>query len=124
MSRIRRWLVGTAAVFAVAQLIDGIANRIPLGIVFAVAIGACAWWASRSNGWPAPAELLALAAVELLMVGFVYGRSEEPATWWRLALFGMLSLAVALIAAIDLATVIARRRQRASETPGSNSAPR
>jgi hypothetical protein len=121
MSQIRRWLVATAAVFALAELIDGIVYRIPPGIVFAVIVGACAWWASRSNGWAPPAVLLVLATVELLLVVFVYGRGEDPAAWWRLALYGLLSLAVVLISAIDLATILGRRRESASKTPGSNS---
>ncbi len=111
MSGTRRWLVGAATVFAVAELIDGIVYRLPLGVVFAVIVGVCAWWASRSKGWAAPAALLVLSMAELLLVVFVYGRGDDPAAWWRLVLYGLLSLAVVALSAIDLAAVLGRRRQ-------------
>ena len=118
MSRTRHWLVGAAALFAVAELVDGIVYKLPPGIVFAGVLGACTWWAARSNGRGAPATLLVLAAGELLLVVFVYGRGEDPAAWWRLALYGVLSLAVAAIAAIDLVAVLRRRRVGVLEAAG------
>jgi peptidoglycan/LPS O-acetylase OafA/YrhL len=119
MSRIRGWLVATAAIFAVAELIDGIVYRLPPGIVFAVIVGACAWWAGRSNGWAAPTALLVLAGVELLLVVFVYSRGEDPAAWWRIALYGVLSLAVVVVSAVNLSQVL-RRRQQAMEARSSS----
>jgi hypothetical protein len=53
-----------------------------------------------------------LAAVEFLLVVFVYSRGEEPAAWWRLVLYGVLSLAVAVVSAIDLVRTLPRRRPR------------
>jgi peptidoglycan/LPS O-acetylase OafA/YrhL len=121
MSRTRRWLVVSAGLYAIAELIDGIVYRIPPGIVFALIVGACAWWASRSHGWAAPAVLLVLALGELLLVVFVYGRGEEPAAWWRLVLYGALSLAVAVIAAVNLARVLGRRQPSDLEARGQDS---
>lgn len=121
MSSMRRWLVASAAVFAVAELIDGIVYKIPPGIVFAVIVGICAWWASRSTGWAAPAALLVLATSELLLVIFVYGRGEDPAAWWRLIVYGVLSFAVAALAAVDLVSVVSRRRQEPLKIPGQGS---
>jgi peptidoglycan/LPS O-acetylase OafA/YrhL len=110
MSMVRRWLVVAAGLFAVAELIDGIVYRLPPGIVFGVALGLCAWWASRSRGWAPPAVLGVLAAVEFLLVVFVYSRGEDPAAWWRLVLYGMLSLVVAVVSGIDLASTLRRQR--------------
>lgn len=110
MSRVRRWLVIAASLFAVGELIDGIVYQVPAGIVFAVVLGLCAWWASRSPGWPAPAVLGMLAAIEFLLVVFVYSRGEDPAAWWRLVLYGALSLAVAVLSGVDLARTLPRRR--------------
>jgi hypothetical protein len=75
---VRRWLVVAAGLFAVAELIDGIVYRVPPGIVFGVVLGLCTWWASRSRGWAPSAVLGVLAAVEFLLVVFVYSRGEEP----------------------------------------------
>jgi hypothetical protein len=76
---VRRWLVVAAGLFAVAELIDGIVYRVPPGIVFGVVLGLCTWWASRSRGWAPSAVLGVLAAVEFLLVVFVYSRGEDPA---------------------------------------------
>jgi hypothetical protein len=78
MSMVRRWLVVAAGLFAVAELIDGIVYRLPPGIVFGVVLSLCTWWASRSPGWAPSAVLGVLAAVEFLLVVFVYSRGEEP----------------------------------------------
>jgi hypothetical protein len=118
MSRdVRWWLVATAVLFALGELIDGIAYGIPPGIVFAVVVGGAAWWASRSGSWVAPALLEVLALVELLMVLFVYGHGKDAAAWWRLVLFGVLSFAVAALAAVEL-TAASRRRSE----PGRSAA--
>lgn len=109
---VRRWLVVAAGLFAVAELIDGIVYRLPPGIVFAIVLGLCTWWASRSRSWAPPAVLGVLAAVEFLLVVFVYSRGEDPAAWWRLLLYGVLSLAVAVLSGIELANTLARRRPR------------
>jgi hypothetical protein len=79
MSMVRRWLVVAAGLFAVAELIDGIVYRLLPGIVFGVILGLCTWWASRSRGWAPSAVLGVLAAVEFLLVVFVYSRGEDPA---------------------------------------------
>ncbi len=116
MSTIRRWLVVAAGVFAIAELIDGVVYRVPPGIVFAVVLGVCTWWAGRSRSW-APALLLGvLAAIEFLLVVFVYSRGDDPAAWWRLALYGALSLAVAVLSGIDLARTLPRRNSRPERT--------
>ena len=112
MSMVRRWLVVAAGLFAVAELIDGIVYRVPPGIVFGVVLGLCTWWASRSRGWAPSAVLGVLAAVEFLLVVFVYSRGEEPAAWWRLVLYGVLSLAVAVMSGVDLVRTLPRRRPR------------
>src|SRR5215211_6403171 len=78
MAMVRRWLVVAAGLFAVAELIDGIIYRLPPGIVFGVVLGLCTWWASRSRGWAPPAVLGVLAAVEFLLVVFVYSRGDDP----------------------------------------------
>ena len=109
MSRVRRWLVVAASVFALGELIDGIVYQVPAGIVFAVVLGLCAWWASRSPSWYPSAVLGVLAAIEFLLVVFVYGRGEDPAAWWRLVLYGALSLAVAVLSGMDLARSFRRR---------------
>jgi peptidoglycan/LPS O-acetylase OafA/YrhL len=109
---VRRWLVIAAGVFAIGELIDGVLYRLPPGIVFAVVLGLCAWWASRSHGW-APAAVLGLLALgEFLLVVFVYSRGDDPAAWWRLLLYGGLSLIVAVLSVVDLAqTGLGRRAQ-------------
>jgi peptidoglycan/LPS O-acetylase OafA/YrhL len=112
MSMVRRWLVVTAGLFAVAELIDGIVYRLPAGIVFAVVVGLCTWWATRSRGWAPSAVLGVLAAVEFLLVVLVYSRGEDPAAWWRLVLYGVLSLTVAVVSGVDLARTLPRRRPR------------
>jgi len=112
MSMVRRWLVVAAGLFAVAELIDGIVYRVPPGIVFGVVLGLCTWWASRSRGWAPSAVLGVLAAVEFLLVVFVYSRGEDPAAWWRLVLYGVLSLAVAVVSGVDLVRTLPRRRPR------------
>src|SRR5215218_3669852 len=112
MSMVRRWLVVAAGLFAVAELIDGIIYRLPPGIVFALVLGLCTWWASRSHGWAPPAVLGVLATVEFLLVVFVYSRGDDPAAWWRLVLYGVLSLAVAVLSAVDLAQTRLSRRPR------------
>jgi peptidoglycan/LPS O-acetylase OafA/YrhL len=112
MSLVRRWLVVAAGLFAVAELIDGIVYRLPPGIVFGVVLSLCTWWASRSRGWAPSAVLGVLAAVEFLLVVFVYSRGEDPAAWWRLVLYGVLSLAVAVVSGVDLARTLPRRRPR------------
>lgn len=113
---IRWWLVATATLFALGELIDGIAYGIPPGIIFAVVVGGGAWWASRSKGWGAPALLEVLALVELLMVLFVYGHGKDAAAWWRLVLFGVLSFTVAALAALVLIGVRRRRAEPAGST--------
>ena len=112
---VRRWLVIAAALFAVGELIDGVVYRIPPGIVFAVGLGLCTWWASRSHGWTPAAVLGVLAVIEFLLVVFVYSRGDDPAAWWRLMLFGGLSLAVAVLSAVDLAQARSRRRRRTGQ---------
>ena len=115
MSMVRRWLVIAAALFAIGELIDGVVYRIPPGIVFAVVLGLCTWWASRSQG-RAPAVVLGvLAVIEFLLVVFVYSRGDDPAAWWRLLLFGGLSLAVAVLSAVDLAQTRPHRRPRTEQ---------
>jgi peptidoglycan/LPS O-acetylase OafA/YrhL len=109
MSMVRRWLVVAAGLFAVAELIDGIIYRLPPGIVFGVVLGLCTWWASRSRGWAPPAVLGVLAAVEFLLVVFVYSRGDDPAAWWRLVLYGVLSLGVAVLSGVDLARTLRQR---------------
>ena len=112
---VRRWLVIAAGLFAIGELIDGVVYRIPPGIVFAVVLGLCTWWASRSQG-RAPAMVLGvLAVIEFLLVVFVYGRGDDPAAWWRLLLFGGLSLAVAVLSAVDLAQTRPHRRPRTEQ---------
>jgi peptidoglycan/LPS O-acetylase OafA/YrhL len=108
---VRRWLVIVAAPFSVGELIDGIVYGIPPGIVFAVVLGLCTWWASRSRSWAPSAVLGLLAVIEFLLVVFVYSRGEDPAAWWRLVLYGGLSLAVAVLSAIDLAQTSTRRKR-------------
>jgi peptidoglycan/LPS O-acetylase OafA/YrhL len=110
MSTLRRWLVVAASLFAVGELIDGIVYQVPASIVFTVVLGLCAWWASRSPGWPRSAVLGVLAAIEFLLVVFVYSRGEDPAAWWRLVLYGALSLAVAVLSGVDLVRTLPRRR--------------
>jgi peptidoglycan/LPS O-acetylase OafA/YrhL len=112
MSMVRRWLVVAAGLFAVAELIDGIVYRLLPGIVFGVILGLCTWWASRSRGWAPSAVLGVLAAVEFLLVVFVYSRGEDPAAWWRLVLYGVLSLAVAVVSGVDLVRTLPRQRPR------------
>jgi peptidoglycan/LPS O-acetylase OafA/YrhL len=112
MSMVRRWLVVAAGLFAVAELIDGIVYRLLPGIVFGVVLGLCTWWASRSRGWAPSAVLGVLAAVEFLLVVFVYSRGEDPAAWWRLVLYGVLSLAVTVVSGVDLVHTLPRRRPR------------
>jgi peptidoglycan/LPS O-acetylase OafA/YrhL len=114
MSMVRRWLVVAAGLFAVAELIDGIVYGLPAGIVFALVLRLCTWWASRSHGWAPPAVLGVLATVEFLLVVFVYSRGEDPAAWWRLVLYGVLSLAVAVVSGVDLVHT-PRRRPRSQE---------
>ena len=117
MSTIRRWLVVASGVFAIAELIDGVVYRVPPGIVFAVVLGVCTWWAGRSRSW-APALLLGvLAAIEFLLVVFVYSRGDDPAAWWRLVLYGALSLAVAVVSGIDLARTLPRRNSGPERRP-------
>jgi hypothetical protein len=99
---VRRWLVVAAGLFAIAELIDGIVYRLPPGIVFGVVLSLCTWWASRSRGWAPSALLGVLAAVEFLLVVFVYSRGEDPAAWWRLA----------VVSGVDLARTLPRRRPR------------
>lgn len=113
---IRWWLVATAALFALGELIDGIAYGIPPGIVFAALVGGAAWWASRSRSWGAPALLEVLALVELLMVLFVYGHGKDAAAWWRLVLFGVLSFSVAALAALELTAASRRRAEPGGST--------
>ena len=107
---VRRWLVIAAGLFAIGELIDGVVYRQLAGIVFAVVLGLCTWWASRSHGWAPSAVLGLLAVIEFLLVVFVYSRGDDPAAWWRLMLYGGLSLAVALLSAVDLAQSRLRRR--------------
>ena len=109
---VRRWLVVAAGLFAVAELIDGIVYRLLPGIVFGVVLSLCTWWASRSRGWAPSAVLGVLAAVEFLLIVFVYSRGEDPAAWWRLVLYGVLSLAVAVVSGVDLVRTLPRRRPR------------
>jgi hypothetical protein len=109
---VRRWLVIAAALFAIGELIDGVVYRIPAGIVFAVVLGMCTWWASRSHGWAPSGVLGVLAVIEFLLVVFVYSRGEDPAAWWRLTLYGGLSLAVAVLSAVDLSQTRPGRRSR------------
>src|SRR5215211_1756482 len=73
---VRRWLVIAAGLFAIGELIDGVVYRLPPGIVFAVVLGLCTWWASRSHGWAPSAVLGLLALGEFLLVVFVYSRGE------------------------------------------------
>ena len=100
---VRRWLVIAAGLFAIGELIDGIAYRLPPGIVFGVVLALCTWWAAQSPGRAPAAVLGVLAAIEFLLVVFVYSRGEDPAAWWRLVLYGALSLAVAVLSGVDLA---------------------
>ncbi|HWJ51879.1 MAG TPA: hypothetical protein VNT24_00715 [Propionibacteriaceae bacterium] len=117
MSTIRRWLVVAAGVFAIAELIDGVVYRVPPGIVFAVVLGVCTWWAGRSRGWAPAVVLGVLAAIEFLLVVFVYSRGDDPAAWWRLVLYGALSLAVAVLSSIDLTRTLPRRNSRPERRP-------
>ena len=112
---VRRWLVIAAALFAIGELIDGVVYEIPPGIVFAVVVGLCTWWASRSHGRAPAAVLGVLAVIEFLLVVFVYSRGDDPAAWWRLMLFGGLSLAVAVLSAVDLAQTRSRRIPRTEQ---------
>jgi hypothetical protein len=109
---VRRWLVVAAGLFAIGELIDGVVYRLPIGIVFAVVLASCTWWAARSPGWAPAAVLGGLAVIEFLLVVFVYSRGDDPAAWWRLVLYGALSLAVAILAGVDLAYT---RRQMRTE---------
>jgi hypothetical protein len=45
--------------------------RLRAGIVFAVVVGLCTWWTTRSRGWAPSAVLGVLAAVEFLLDVFV-----------------------------------------------------
>ena len=110
VSMVRRWLVVVAGLFAIGELIDGIVYRLPPGIVFAVILALCTWWAARSPGRAPAAVLGVLAAIEFLLVVFVYSRGEDPAAWWRLVLYGALSLAVAVLAGVDLTRTRSRPR--------------
>ncbi len=112
MPRVRRWLIIAASLFAIGELIDGIIFRLPAGIVFAVVVGLCTWWASRSPGWAPALVLGVLSATEFLLVVFVYSGGDDPAAWWRLVLYGALSLAVAVLSGFDLAGTLGRRRTR------------
>ena len=114
VSMVRRWLVIAAGLFAIGELIDGIVYRLPPGIVFAVVLALCTWWASRSHGWAPPAVLGLLALVEFLLVVFVYSRGDDPAAWWRLVLYGGLSLVVVVLSAVDLAQIRSRRSLRSA----------
>jgi peptidoglycan/LPS O-acetylase OafA/YrhL len=105
-------LVLAAGLFAVAELVDGLVYRLPPGIAFAVILALCTWWASRSRNWTPAAALGVLAATEFLLVVFVYTRGEDPAAWWRLVLYGALSLAVAVVSGVDLAQTLPGRRPR------------
>jgi hypothetical protein len=111
VSSVRRWLVVAVSLFAVGELVDGIVYQVPAGIVFAVVLGLCAWWASRSSGWLPAVVLGLLAAVEFLLVVFVYSGGEDPAAWWRLLLYGAFSLTVAVLSGVDLAGTLAHRRR-------------
>jgi peptidoglycan/LPS O-acetylase OafA/YrhL len=104
--------VTAATLFAIGELIDGVVYWIPPGIVFAVVLGLCTWWASRSRGWAPSAVLGLLALGEFLLVVFVYGRGDDPAAWWRLLLYGGLSLVVTVLSAVDIAQTGLRRGVR------------
>ena len=56
-----------------------------------------------------PAVLGVLAAVEFLLVVFVYSRGDDPAAFWRLVLYGVLSLGVAVLSGVDLARTLRQR---------------
>jgi hypothetical protein len=79
VSMVRRWLVIAGTLFAIGELIDGVVYRIPPGIVFAVVLGLCTWWASRSQGWAPSAVLGMLAVIEFVLVVFVYSRGDDSA---------------------------------------------
>jgi hypothetical protein len=78
MSTLRRWLVVAASLFAVGELIDGIVYQVPASIVFTVVLGLCAWWASRSPGWP-PAAVLGVLPLRRPWVSVRVGGTPEYA---------------------------------------------
>src|SRR5215212_804163 len=115
---VRRWLVIAAGLFAIGELIDGVVYRLPPGIVFAVVLGLCTWWASRSHGWAPSAVLGLLALGEFLLVVFFYSRGADPPARWRLLLYGGLSLAVAVLSAVAFAPTRPPRGPRPKHPAG------
>jgi hypothetical protein len=105
MSNWRTVLVSLGALLAATQAIHAPFDEVVApGLTYAIVVAAAAFWVWRSQGITAPVVLGLLAAIELLMVIFVYPNADQPPAEWVLWLFGLLTLAVTAAAIACIAT--------------------
>lgn len=100
---LRKILVALGAALAVAEVAHApFDDTIVPGLVYAAVVAAVTFWVWRGTGRISVTILGLLALVECLLVIFVYRTGSQPPHAWVLWLFGLLTGAVTVVAALCL----------------------
>jgi hypothetical protein len=101
--QMRNVLVGLGSALAIAEAAHApFDDTIVPGLVYAVVVAAVSYWVWKGTGRASVIVLGLLALVECLLVIFVYRTGSQPPHVWVLWLFGLLTGAVTVCAALTL----------------------
>jgi hypothetical protein len=96
-------LAVVGAFFALMEVADAFLLDVPLlGIAFGLTVGIMTFWLVRSHSRSPVIGLALLGAFEVFAVIAIYPDAPHPPPTWRLALFGVVSVAVLITAGVTL----------------------